>query len=231
MTSRARAAAQADLGRALQRVADEEMATSGGRGAGASLSAAEVEQAVAAAVERVLARARPDPEAGDPPAVARASAELTAALTELRGMINQVASPAQGRSAAVKKTKRFELGQSTCREKARPCSASAVRRGPSLVPRAAQPSFRPTPQRRAGPTRRAQVTQGVYSLLLRSGLHYKPTEEEVVQILTTATSNDASQADVDLSKENIHACVRVLSCTRACLLELSTCHTPGGQGL
>jgi hypothetical protein len=66
-----------------------------------------------------------------------------------------------------------------------------------------------------------QVTQGVYTLLLRNGLHYKPTEEEVAHILTTATSNDASQADVDLSKENIHACVRVLSFTSACLPELS----------
>jgi len=52
------------------------------------------------------------------------------------------------------------------------------------------------------------VTQGVYSLLLKNGLHYKPSAEEISDILTAASSATASDADVELSKLNVHACVR-----------------------
>ena len=55
-------------------------------------------------------------------------------VTELSGLLNQVALPTQGRSAVVKKTKRYELGQSTCREKARPCSAAGMRAPRRTVP-------------------------------------------------------------------------------------------------
>ena len=52
------------------------------------------------------------------------------------------------------------------------------------------------------------MTQGVYTLLLKHGLHYKLTEAEVSAILVSATSANALEADVELSKENVHACVR-----------------------
>ena len=52
------------------------------------------------------------------------------------------------------------------------------------------------------------MTQGVYELLLKHGLHYKPTEEQVNDILAGATSQGASDADVELSKQSVHACVR-----------------------
>ena len=57
--------------------------------------------------------------------------------------------------------------------------------------------------------RRPQVTQGVYALLLKNGLHYKPADDEVKHILIVAKSENAAEADVELSKQNIHACVRV----------------------
>ena len=131
---RGRGAAAQALAEQFNRAAEEGMGQSV-RGIGASLSRSELQQAVATAVEQALARARPAPGAGDSEAAARASVELTEALTELRGLINQVASPTQGRSAVVKKTKRYELGQSTCREKARPCSAAGRRAARATAPR------------------------------------------------------------------------------------------------
>lgn len=53
-----------------------------------------------------------------------------------------------------------------------------------------------------------QVTQGVYTLLLKHGLHFKPSAEEMNDILTSATTDKASEADLELSKLNVHACVR-----------------------
>lgn len=69
----------------------------------------------------------------------------------------------------------------------------------------------PLSLRRAGFARHKQVTQGVYGLLLKHGLHYKPGETEENNILAGATSQGATEADFELSKQNMHACVRARS--------------------
>jgi hypothetical protein len=51
------------------------------------------------------------------------------------------------------------------------------------------------------------VTQGVYALLLKNGLHYKPSSDDSKDILAAATGENALEKDVELSKLNIHACV------------------------
>ena len=122
MSSRGRS--QQDFAARLLRAADEQVGTSaGGRGGGGSLGRAELEEVVAAAVEQAFTRLRPAPVEGDPvaPAVAQ---QLTDVLSELRNVITNVASPAQG-TVVVKKAKRYELGQSTSREKVRPSRAAA----------------------------------------------------------------------------------------------------------
>ena len=53
----------------------------------------------------------------------------------------------------------------------------------------------------------------MYQLQLKNGLNYRPSPEEVKDILAVATSDDAPEADVELSKLNIHACVSA-RCTR-----------------
>ena len=48
------------------------------------------------------------------------------------------------------------------------------------------------------------MTQGVYTLLLKHGLHHKLSTEEVSNILAAAMSDSASDADFELAKQNIH---------------------------
>ena len=85
------------------------------------------------------------------------------------------------------------------------------RRGHAADGRRANPNFLPI----GASPRHSQVTQCVYTLLLKNGLHYKPTAYEIKHILTTATGENAPEADVELSKQNIHACVRGLARARA----------------
>ena len=89
----------------------------GEQGGAGSLSAAALKEAVTAAVQEALTHLAPAPAEGENAAAATAQ-QLNAAFAELRNMINNVASPAQG-AVIVKKAKRYELGQSTSREKAR----------------------------------------------------------------------------------------------------------------
>lgn len=115
----AQAALAAEFARAAER--DEGMGQSRGGGAG-SLNPAALKEAVTAAVQDALGQLVPAPAEGVAAAAATATAQqLHAALAELRSMIN-LASPAQG-TVVVKKAKRYELGQTTSREKARPLLA------------------------------------------------------------------------------------------------------------
>ena len=88
----------------------------GEQGGAGSLSAAALKEAVTAAVQEALTHLAPAPAEGEN--AAAATAQQLNAFAELRNMINNVASPAQG-AVIVKKAKRYELGQSTSREKAR----------------------------------------------------------------------------------------------------------------
>ena len=131
--SRPRGTAQVDLAQRLGRAAQEGVETSdhaGSRGGALmTLSPEALKQTIAAAVEAAFTRFAPAPAPADGEgAQAARGAEVSAVLTELRGMINQVASPAQGRTVVAKKTKRYELGLSTSREKARRCSRRSARR-------------------------------------------------------------------------------------------------------
>jgi hypothetical protein len=94
----------------------------------------------------------------------------------------------------------YELGQSTSREKARLRFLAIQKHAPA----GPTPTRRPPARPRAAP----QVTQGVYTLLLKNGLHCKPTDAEVSNILASAIGENAPEADVELSKNNVHACVR-----------------------
>jgi hypothetical protein len=68
------------------------------------------------------------------------------------------------------------------------------------------------------------VTRGVYALLLKNGLHYKPTNDEVKNILTAAAGENASEADVELNTQNSHACVRARARAHAaCPLSRTNC--------
>ena len=201
MSSRGRAAV--DLAATRFARAQEEQATSGGgagRDGAGSLSPAALRQVVAAALREALSSRMPALEEGQN-AQAATVQELSAAVAELRNIITNVASPAPAQGTVVmKKAKRYELGQSTSREKARLRFLAMRKRAPAG----------PTPTRRppARPCAAPQVTQGVYSLLLKDGLHYKPTDAEVSNILTSAMGENAPDADVELSKHNVHACVR-----------------------
>lgn len=203
MSSRGRAAV--DLATTRFGRAQEEQATSGGgagrNGSAGSLSPAALRQVVAAALHEALSNRMPASEEGQN-AQAATVQELSAAVAELRNIITNVASPAlaQG-TVVVKKAKRYELGQSTSREKAR-LRFLAMQKHAPVGP---TPTRRPPPARpRAAP----QVTQGVYTLLLKNGLHCKPTDAEVSNILASAMGENAPEADVELSKNNVHACVR-----------------------
>ena len=79
----------------------------GEQGGAGSLSAAALKEAVTAAVQEALTHLAPAPAEGENAAAATAQ-QLNAAFAELRNMINNVASPAQG-AVIVKKAKRYEL--------------------------------------------------------------------------------------------------------------------------
>ena len=120
MSSRGRAAV--DLAATRFARAQEEQATSGGgagRDGAGSLSPAALRQVVAAALQEALSNRMPASEEGQN-AQAATVQELSAAVAELRNIITNVASPvpAQG-TVGLKRVKRYELGQSTSREKAR----------------------------------------------------------------------------------------------------------------
>jgi hypothetical protein len=117
----AQAALAAEFARAAER--DEGMGQSRGGGAG-SLNRAALKEVVTAAVQDALGQLAPAPAEGEAAAAATAQ-QLSAALAELRSMIN-LASPAQG-TVVVKKANRYELGQTTSREKARPLLAPRKR--------------------------------------------------------------------------------------------------------
>ena len=115
--------AQQELASRFNRAAQEEVATLGGRGCGggaALLDAAALQSAVEAAVQAAIGRIRPAAVEGEGGEAAPATAQqLKDVVTELRTMITNVASPAPQATVVVRKTKRYELGQSTSREKAR----------------------------------------------------------------------------------------------------------------
>jgi len=130
---RGRGVTQLALAAEFARVAEREgmgQSRGGERGGAGSLNAAALKEAVTAAVQEALSHLAPAPAQGENAAAVATAQQLNAAFAELRSMINNVASPAQG-TVIVKKAKRFELGLSTSREKARPvlappCAAKAA---------------------------------------------------------------------------------------------------------
>ena len=117
-----RGAAVQDLAVRLNRAAEEEVA-SGGRAAGGagSLDVAALQRTITAAVQAAIASRLPARGEGEGGETAPATAQqLEAVVAELHTMITTLASPAPHATVVVKKTKRYELGQSTSHEKACP---------------------------------------------------------------------------------------------------------------